>query len=755
VFFHFTIFLSALLLFQVQLLMGKFLLPWFGGTAATWTVCLLYFQGILLAGYLHVHGMTSDVSLRTQRRIHACMLGASVVALAVFAWISGGPLLPNASWRSEVNAFPALHIVGLLTATVGFPCLILSTTSPLLQRWYAILPGTGSPYKLYALSNAGSLIGLISYPLLLEPMLTLKQQASLWVALYAFFVLGVMGCLLQVRRAAPAVPEPVQAAARRDRAGLWFFLSACGAVMLYATTNMVCLDVAAVPMLWVVPLVVYLATFILCFEGGGGYRRAWGIPLFGVATVTACCVLYLSTTVSVPLQVLSYGFVLFASCTVCHGELYALKPGPERLTRFYLTIAAGGVFGGALVAIVAPLVLKSYWEFHAGLWMCWFLLMIALARDRESAFYRGNALVPYILIGALVIFLAFIQSPLWTDLMDSVPPWIMLVHYGVAGVAAVALCVWIARRPPTSRFHKQRAGWVRNAMVVMLVALQLTLMIHVQMFLTNIIHVTRNFYGTLRVAEDHIEDPARHRFSLHHGRIKHGSQLVASELRAMATTYYGENSGIGLALLHNPRRAEGKPLRIGVVGLGVGTIATYARPGDEIRFYEINPAVPRIAGKSPWFTYLGDCVGSVDIVEGDGRIALERECRIRAPLFDILVLDAFSGDAVPMHLLTLQAFEIYFQRLRQPGGLVAVNVSNRYLDLKPVIAGAARALGRPVVTVEFTTEDERLASSTWMLLSAGDPFAAEIEAAKRPEASDGGRIVEWTDDFSNLLGVIK
>jgi spermidine synthase len=296
---------------------------------------------------------------------------------------------------------------------------------------------------------------------------------------------------------------------------------------------------------------------------------------------------------------------------------------------------------------------------------------------------------------------------------------------------------------------------VRIGMLALMASLQLVLMIHGWMFLTNVIHVTRNFYGTLRVAEDYREDPIRHRFSLLHGRIKHGCQLTAPEQRPKPTTYYGEHSGMGLALLHNARHARGGHLRVGVIGLGVGTVAAYARPGDEIRFYEINPAVTRIAGDARWFTYLRDCAGAVSVVEGDGRISLERECRLHAAPFDVLVLDAFSGDAVPMHLLTLEAFEIYFQRLRRPDGLLAVNVSNRYLDLEPVVAAAAMALDRQVATVSYDPPDDRYSPSTWMILSAGAPFAHAIEGVMDDEASEDGRIVLWTDDFSNLLGVIK
>ncbi|HEY8240934.1 MAG TPA: fused MFS/spermidine synthase, partial [Kiritimatiellia bacterium] len=255
--------------------------------------------------------------------------------------------------------------------------------------------------------------------------------------------------------------------------------------------------------------------------------------------------------------------------------------------------------------------------------------------------------------------------------------------------------------------------------------------------------------------EDYRDDAARRRFSLLHGRIKHGSQFSSPDLRSLPTTYYSEHSGLGVAMQHNPRRAEGKSLHIGVIGLGVGTVAAYARPGDELRFYEINPAVTRIAGDDRWFTYLRDCVGAVSVVEGDGRIALERECRLRAAPLDVLVLDAFSGDAIPMHLLTLEAFKIYFQRLRQPGGLLVVNVSNRYLDLEPVVAAAALALDRRVATISYDTPDDRFSASTWMILSAGAPLVREIEDVMEQEASADGRMVLWTDDFSNLLGVIR
>ena len=754
--FHFTIFLSALLLFQVQLLMGKFLLPWFGGTAATWTVCLLFYQGVLLGGYLYAHGVGSRLSLRMQRYMHALVAGASFVALLGFAWISGTPLLPDASWRSDVNAFPALQITGLLAATVGFPCFVLSTTSPLLQRWYAMMPGSGSPYKLYALSNAGSLIGLVSYPLLLEPRLTLQAQASTWFFTYALFTAGIFGCLAQIRRATPAAAGPSEAPAVRDPAVLWFLLSACGAVMLYATTNMVCQDVASVPFLWVVPLVVYLVTFIICFEGSGGYSRRWGIPVFSVATVLACAALFLSTDLSVPAQVGAFAFVLFAACMVCHGELYLLKPGPARLTRFYLTTAAGGVCGGALVALVAPLVLKGFWEYHAGLWLSWFLLSVSLARDRQSSFHRGLELAPFLLVGGIVLFASFLVAPFWNAWPGgSPPPLAMALHYAIAASIALGLFIWIDRRPADSWFHKSRAGWVRYSFVSLLVLLQVVLMVHMLTFLTSVVSVTRNFYGTLRVADRFPDDPQQHRFSLYHGRIMHGSQLVEPSLRRVATSYYSEKSGFGIALSHHPRRAAGRPLRIGVVGLGVGTVAASARQGDSIRFYEINPAVVRMAIDSPWFTFVKDCPVTVDIVEGDGRLMLERELKRDDPPFDVLAIDAFSGDAVPMHLLTREAFAIYLRRINALGGVIAVNISNRFIDLKPVVQGAALALGCSVLTVENIPSDERFASSTWVLISGEAPFSAELQAAAMADTDTPLDVKLWTDDFSDLLGVIK
>jgi hypothetical protein len=508
-------------------------------------------------------------------------------------------------------------------------------------------------------------------------------------------------------------------------------------------------------MLWVVPLMVYLATFIICFEGSGGYSRRWGIPVFVAATVLACLALYIGTNLSVPAQVFAYGFVLFAACMVCHGELYRLRPAEVRLTRFYLVIAAGGVFGGAMVALVAPLLLKAFWEYHAGLWFCWFLLMLTLARDRESPFYRGQPLVPYFAVGVAVTFIAFMVAPCWNISPQAAPPWIMFVHYAVAAVIAVLLCVWIDRRPADSAFHKSRPRWVRHSFVVLLVALQLTLMIHVLIFLTQVLVVTRNFYGTLRVAETYMDEPAKHRFNLYNGRIKHGSQLVEPSQRMLPTSYYNELSGIGLAITRHPRRAAGQPLRIGVIGLGVGTIAAYTRPGDEIRFYEINPAVVDMATQTDWFSYVRDCEGKVEIALGDGRLTLEDELRRGEEPLDILVLDAFTGDAIPMHLLTREAFAIYRKRLREPDGMVVINVSNRFLDLPPVVAGAAAALGLPVATVECDPPDDRYSGSTWMLMSAGAPFAADVVAAKNEDAAGERGPLLWTDDFSNLLGVIK
>jgi hypothetical protein len=688
-----TIFLSAFLLFQVQPLIGRYLLPWFGGTPSVWTTCLLFFQAVLFAGYLYAHGL-SKLAPGRQRRLHAAFLLAAGALLALSAVVFGTPLAPPGLLRPDGSGVPALRVLGLLAATVGLPYLLLSSTGPLLQAWAARLPEPERVWRLFALSNLGSLLALLAYPFAVEPALSLRAQAWSWSILFLLFAAAAaISAVRQARSGAgpeslpPPDPGPPPDPADRR---LWIALPACSSILLMATTNQMCQEVAVVPLLWVLPLSLYLVTFILCFEAPRVPWRPIASVLFLLSIGPVVYVLQNAVKVRVPFQVATYAVALFAGCLVCHGELYRLRPAPGRLTGFYLAVAGGGALGGVLVGAVAPLLFQGYWEYPGGLLLCGGLLVARLGRSAKSP------ALGRILAGSGVVALA---------------------------IAAASLLV--------AQVVETRRGAVS---------------------------LSRNFYGVLRVREELPGDADWHLRALTHGRIQHGFQYLAADRRRQPTTYYTEASGVGRALRAHPRRAAGESLRIGVVGLGVGTLAAYTRPGDVIRFYEINPDVVALSrGPDPRFTFLADARGTVEVVEGDARLSLERELARGAPQrFDLLVLDAFSSDAIPVHLLTAEAFAAYLPHLRDEDSILAVHTSNRQIRLEPVLLEVARRFALAAVESETDPPGAGSSRSAWVLLSRRSEVLSrpEIAAAAVPLSGHGRRVSLWTDDYSNLFGVV-
>lgn len=700
--FFLTIFLSAFLLFQVQLVIGKVLLPWFGGTPSVWTTCLVFFQVLLLLGYAWAHLLVSRLTPRRQAALHSAVVLLALGLLAVLAARWPSPITPGASWKPEGTDEPLGRLLVLLGASVGLPFFVLSTTGPLLQGWFVLRWPDRPPYRLYALSNAGSLLGLLSYPALVEPLLPIRMQGIAWSFGFAAFAGACLACAAGLRRvAAPAPVSPVALVSSKPARVdvlLWTGLAAAASTLLLATTNQMCQDSAVIPLLWVVPLALYLLTFILCFEWERFYRRGWAVPVLILFLGVACYVLAQGVDARLSYQIGAFSAVLFAGCLVCHGELARSKPDPAHLTTFYLALAAGGAIGGLFVAVVAPRIFPAFWEFPIGLFLVCLLFVLAQVRDEDS----------------------FVRSY-------------------IAGAGTAAL--------------------------VLLVALGVFLFREAREDVSESVEVSRNFFGVLRVMEDAPQDPEAHVMKLRHGRIAHGFQYVDSEARHAPTSYYTEKSGVGLAILHHPRRAAADPasrsLRIGIVGLGVGTIAAYGKPGDTVRFYEINPDVLRLSsGAAPRFTYLKDCPARVEIALGDARLVLERELKEgRRQNFDVLAIDAFSSDSIPVHLLTREAFALYLEHLRKPDGVLAVHVSNRFLDLLPVVHSLAQHFGVPDAYISSEKDEQGAWRSDWVLLNPSgvvlDDAAVEEETTEWDETSGNRRLRLWTDDYSNLLTVMK
>jgi hypothetical protein len=672
-----TILLSAFLLFLVQPIIAKQILPWFGGTSAVWTVCLVFFQVLLLLGYTYSHLITRHLAPRQQARLHIALLLASLLFL---------PIIPSVAFKPAADTDAALRILLLLTATIGLPYFLLSTTGPLLQKWVAPRFPEKTVYRLFALSNFGSLIGLLAFPFAIEPFTTSRTQSLVWSGAYALFVLA---CALSawkssqgaaaphvVDTSAPAADAPVGPAPSGRDYAMWLAFSALGSVMLLATTSHITQNIASVPFLWVLPLSLYLLTFVLAFEGRGG--RGWYerwmmfvtlLFVVGMAAGLSAGRGVLDVSLAVPL----YSAGMFVTVFFCNGELALRKPTPRYLTQFYLTISLGGALGGLFVGLVAPRLFPTTFELP--------LALMALAA-----------------MGLVVV-------------------WNNKYLLGPALVASLA----------TAWYGSEYLTFLRD----------------------DVIYMHRNFYGTLRVREQGTGDLQVRR--LLHGVILHGEQSTTAPDRLEPGTYYARTSGVGRAI--EVRQAAG-PVRLGFVGLGVGTLSAYGRAGDTVRFYELDPDVLALAKN--YFSYLPSAPSNLEFVIGDARLSLERElARGQRQGYDVLALDAFSSDSIPVHLITREAIDLYMQHLA-PDGILAVHISNRFLDLKPVLANIAQSLGLAARLVSDSPSGSGSASMTdWVLIARTEaPFAHELLDVATPIEPNPSFSL-WTDQFNNLLDVLK
>ena len=672
-----TIFASAFLLFLVQPLIAKQILPWFGGSAAVWSICMVFFQVVLLAGYAYADWITRHLRVRTQAMVHCALLATSV---ALFL-----PIVTSARWKPTGAEDPTLWILGLLVATIGLPYFLLSTTGPLVQSWVARTPWGAQVYRYFSLSNLASLASLLAYPVLIEPYSALLQQAWGWSIGYALFAVLCGGTAVYMARHWGSAPVVAGEAALAASAGadaivpppraadylLWLALPALGSWLLLAITNHITQNVASIPFLWVLPLAVYLLSFVLCFESDRWYRRSIFLPL--AAVMLALCAFGLQDSLgsdvitAIPLYVVG----LFVLCMFLHGEMARLRPAARWLTRFYLMLSLGGALGGIAVGLVAPVVLPSYYELGIGLVLCALVAALLLRRQRFVA---------------------------------------------LATLAIAALCTWFLSQQVLQDSLDAR-------------------------------RMSRNFYGTLVTLDTRRSDARDNVRQMYHGSVKHGEQYLAADRRREPTTYYGQSAGIGRALASATRE---RPLRVGLIGLGAGTLATYGRSGDTYRVYEINPEVFALADTE--FSFLADSAAKIERILGDARLALERE----APQnYDVLAVDAFSGDSVPIHLITTEAIDVYLRHLA-PDGVIAFHVTNRFLALAPVVEQIAKARGLHAVLIHDQAEHADLRRTDWVLVSrsAARLEAARLKAEPTPIKVKAGAL-PWSDDFNNLFGVLK
>ncbi len=666
-----TIFLSAFLLFQIQPMIAKMILPWFGGSAAVWITCMLFFQAGLLGGYIYAHWSVRHLKPKTQTGLHVMLLLSSLFFL---------PVAPALGWKPAGSEDPIFHILALLTVSVGLPYFLLSSTSPLVQAWYTRKYSLALPYRLFALSNLASLLGLLAYPFLVEPNVTLHWQSLLWSGSYAAFVSLAFGAALYSVKGKSAMLSPAkrtltassgcaESPSLREQLS-WVLLACTSSGLLLSVTNHLTQNVTSIPFLWILPLSLYLLSFILCFDYDNIYRRNWYVWLLMAALGGMSYGLsQWNSHTSLKLVITVFCVGLFACCMFCHGELAKRKPAPQYLTSFYLMLSIGGALGGILVGLVAPKVFPGYFELPVGLSACALLLL-------------------------------FINFRKWwlSDLIGS----------------------------------------------CLLVAVVVTCGHYINSFSESSLVMERNFYGGLRVMEydKGTENESR---TLVHGTITHGVQFTSPSRSREAVSYYAPSSGVGMALKYVRR----SPVKVGVIGLGAGSLAAYARPGDIFRFYEINPMVERLARQK--FTYLSECRGKVEVVQGDARLSLERE---PAQHYDLLAVDAFSGDSIPVHLITQQAIELYFKHLK-PTGILALHITNSHLALAPVVEKLGRTASKQTLLISSEEDsDKDIYGADWVLMSASaidSPAIKKVSTRleERPE------LRPWTDDYNNLFQVLK
>lgn len=688
--FFFLIFAGSFLLFQIQPIMGKYLLPWFGGVPAVWTACLLFFQLFLLGGYLYAH-LLQRLRFQKQLLVHVALLLCTVTVGTVLFFKWGNPILPEHSMNPSGSVGPTWRIIYLLSISIGLAYFLLSTSTSLLQAWFHRVSPAQSPYFLYALSNTAALLALLSYPFVIEPLLTTNMQALLWSGGFLVYAAVCTVCAVKIRQT-PKPDETIieeetdepSADQRPNIAAylLWTALAACGVLTLMSVTNQMTRDLPPIPFLWVLALALYLLSYVLGFTER--LRKLPGLCLsLLLLAIGAAWVLIQYPNDKVIPMIAAYGFILFATCLFCHNALFRTKPHPRYLTGFYLCLSLGGVLAGLFVAIIAPKIFNFYWEYQLALVMATLLALILIYKNPNSRLYalRHAGWIPVILLAASSFRLP--ENQTWET-----------------------------------------------------------------------IYRNRDFFGLLRIDRHRKINPPS--YILYNGYTKHGAQYRHPQLVGRTTTYYTENSGVGQAILKHPKREARQPMHIGIVGLGVGTLAAYGTPGDIFDIYEINPTVVDLACSTPYFTYLADSAAdAVNISVGDGRIQLEKEWeQSGSKQFDLLILDAFSGDSVPAHLLTEEAFELYLNHLA-PEGLLLIHISNRYLDLVPLMQAQKEKCGIASAFVHHNSgqKDRFAIGSSWTIFAKDQSTLNAIKWENIELHPQVKTIRPWTDNFSNLLSL--
>ena len=710
-----TLFLSAALLFLVEPAFAKMVLPYLGGSPAVWNTCVVFFQAAMLAGYAYAHFLSRRLPIRAQVAIHLSL------ALAVSLLL---PLAIPDGWTPPVDRTPVPSLLFLLLVAVGGPFFVVSSTAPLLQHWFSQTRdrSASDPYFLYAASNLGSITALLAYPSIVEPTWSLTQQRFAWSGAYAAFVVAVFACAIAALRSrrAESLAATAMGDEAHDRAVIgwrrrlrWLALALVPSSLMLGVTTFISTDVAAVPLLWVVPLTLYLLSFVVAFSSKPliSQRVAGTVALIAIPIVVLSTVAGITMPVAVLIPLHLTGFFAFA--LLLHRQLADDRPHPRALTTFYLWISLGGLLGGVFNTLVAPIAFTGVAEYPLMvLAIC--LLRPARAQDARSRSYR-DLLIPLLLGGLLAAIMAAVRA----ELIGTAP-----LAIGLGLLAA------LYRAAVNTRF-RLTAG----------VALMLGASLLFGPSAGDVLHAERTFFGVMRVRHD---DGGLRRHTLFHGNTLHGEQALGAG-RGEPLSYYHRGGPIGQVMGSLSDRLHGG--RIGVVGLGAGSMAAYVQPGQQWTFYEIDPAVERIAASPTYFTYLSDCGGACRVVLGDARLSLARS----QERFDLLILDAFSSDAIPVHLITREALQIYFDHLSS-SGVIAFHVSNRHLDLRPILGALAADMGVQAIT-QFDGRQDKVRGhqpSTWLIMARQPGALDRLKADPRWKAPTVGPEV-WTDDFSNVF----
>tara|TARA_R110002153_G_scaffold25502_6_gene80783 strand:- start:9385 stop:11466 length:2082 start_codon:yes stop_codon:yes gene_type:complete len=685
-----SVFISAFLVFQIQPIISKIILPWFGGGASVWTTCMLFFQFFLLVGYLYAYILTKILRVKYQIAMHlACLL------LSLFLL----PINIADIQNIVISGSPTWAVLKVLFFSLGFPYLILSANTPLLQHWFTSETNGANPYRLYAISNVGAFLALISYPVVIEPFMPLDWQIKLWSTIYWLFVLMVGWIFYIVAKQNShdrlSIDEQlISSKIHFSRLILWFMLSALGVILLVSTTNALTQNIPPVPFLWIVPLAIYLLTYVVAFSNIAIYVRNIWLPFFMLLSFVALLIYFIGGQFDIITQLLIYLLILLCGCMICHGELNSLKPKHGNTTLFYLMLSAGGVFGSFLVTFVAKSLFDEFLEFPLAIFGVLVLASASMWWNKQNRLTEAKS------SGASVV--AKNQLSILT-----------------IGTAVVAL-VWLFAFGKLNNQYQQYD-----------------------------IAKARNFYGILSVKD--ISEGKVNERRLIDGTTSHGSQSLPLSKSTVPLSYYRPGTGVQLVI---EELSNDRPLQVGIIGLGVGALAAYGQLGDHYTFYELNPLVADFANR--YFSYLGSTEADVDVRLGDARVTLQNELDLGDNnAFDLLIIDAFSGDLIPTHLMTQEAFLLYQQHIKAQG-VMALHISNRHLSLLPVIMNHSKSLNMQVMLFE-TPGDGYEHDAQWVILTNNSLVtqSPKLMAMQTPIAKGQYQNVLWTDDYSSLLAILK